>query len=205
MSTIRLGLDIAFVSTDGIPFGASLQPLQLQPHLALGSLGLTVFIATVVALTAVSAFVLQGRAADNRRRIAIGGGLIYAVALLSFWAGVRILFWRFAAEFPSDLPFVLPIMIGVGMLFITQWGGATILYLSYRFRIAGVWLFATTWGTVYAFLFVGGEGTPTFFLILWLIYFGPATLGVLAVLAGTELAVRNRERLITIVQGITED
>ena len=60
MSTIRLGLDIAFVSTDGIPLGASLQPLQLQPHLALGSLGLTVFIATVVALTAVSAFVLQG-------------------------------------------------------------------------------------------------------------------------------------------------
>lgn len=100
--------------------GASLQPLQLQPHLALGSLGLTVLIATVVALTAVSAFVLQGRAADNRRRIAIGGGLIYAVALLSFWAGVRILFWRFAAEFPSDLPFVLPIMIGVGMLFITR-------------------------------------------------------------------------------------
>jgi len=137
MSTIRLGLDIAFVSGGGIPLGASLQPLQLQPHLALGSLGLTVLIATVVALTAVSAFVLQGRAAGNRRRIAIVGGLIYAVALLSFWAGVRILFWRFAAEFPSDLPFVLLIMIGVGMLFITQWGGATILYFTYRFVSLG--------------------------------------------------------------------
>jgi hypothetical protein len=205
MSGIQQGVAIAFVSTGGIPLGASLLPLQLQPHLALGSLGLTVLIATVVALTAVSAFVLQGRAAGNRRRIAIVGGSIYAVVLLSIWAGVRILFWRFAAEFPSDIPFVLPIMMGVGVLFMTQWGGATILYFSYRLHIAGIWLFATTWGTVYAFLFVGGEGTPTFFLILWLIYFGPATLGVLAVLTGTELAVRNRKRLITIVRGITED
>lgn len=205
MFGIQQGVPIAFVSTGGIPLRASLLPLQLQPHLALGSLGLTVLIATVVALTAVSAFVLQGRAAGNRRRIAIVAGSIYAVVLLSIWAGVRILFWRFAAEFPSDIPFVLPIMMGVGVLFITQWGGATILYFSYRFRIAGIWLFATTWGTVYAFLFVGGEGTPTFFLILWLIYFGPATLGVLAVLTGTELAVRNRKRLITIVRGIDED
>ena len=169
------------------------------PDPALGSRLLTVLVATFPALIAVVLLSLGRRLKADLIRFAVGGGIGYAVTLLSIWAGVRVLFWRFAAEFPESLPLVLPIVVGVGTLFAGQWSVATLLFISYRLRTAAVWLFGVTWFTVYAFLFVGGEGSATFLLLIWLFGIGPMLFAPLLVLAGGEFAIRHRE---TVASGI---
>jgi hypothetical protein len=164
--------------------------MQATPDPALGSRLPTVLVATLPALTAVALLYLGRRSRADPVRFAAAGGAGYAVALLTVWAGTRVLFWRFAAEFPESLPFVFPVVVGVGALFVGQWSVATLLFVSYRLRTAALWLFGVTWFTIYGFLFVGGEGSATFLLLVWLFGIGPMTFAPLLLLAGAEVAVR---------------
>ena len=164
--------------------------LQGAPHSALGGHAESAVAAVPAALVVAAGPLLGRRLAVDRWRFAAAGGAAYAAAMLLVWAGFRLVFWRFAAEFPASVPIVAVVVTAAATLFVLQWGAATLAFLSVRLYGAVVWLSGVTWTTVYAFSFVGGEAGATFLLALWAFSVGPATFLPLAAVAGVEYVGR---------------
>jgi hypothetical protein len=161
------------------------------PHHALGGPVPTAVVATVAASACVAGLFAGLRAGVDRRRLAVGGGVGYAAALLAAWAAVRLLFWRFAGDF-SDPGAALSLAVLVGTVVVVlgaQWAAAAVLFATYRTRTAVVWLFAATWVTTYAYLQVGGESGGVFLLLIWALGVGPGLLCTLVALVGGEVVV----------------
>jgi hypothetical protein len=65
---------------------------------------------------------VAGRSDVGLRRTA-GGGATYGVRL-SVWAGIRGLFWRFAAESPESTPRLLLVVLAAGAAYERDTNGA---------------------------------------------------------------------------------
>lgn len=166
--------------------------VQLTAHNALRSpVGSSLLALAIAFVSAAGVVVLRCRDADGRAALLIGG-TAHAVVLLVVWAGVRVRFWHHPVPVPESIPVAVPVVGAAFVLFCTQWIAAAVLSLSYRLRSPVVWLVGVTWYTAYAHTFVGNEGGALFALFSWVLVIGPATLGVLAVLAGSEYVVRRR-------------
>lgn len=166
--------------------------LQSTPHNALGDPGLSSLLSVALAIVPAVVVIVARRFDVDLRRTVVVGGAMYGGVLLSVWAGIRVLFWRFAAEFPESIPILLFVVLAAGTVFFLQWSAAAVLFLSYRLQSAVVWLFGVTWVTSYAWFFVGGEAGATFYLFIWAFSIGPATLGALVIVVGGEFVIRRR-------------
>lgn len=82
---------------------------QLTPRHAFDPT-LTTGVAVVVPVGAV-ALAVVGRRFSTRCRLLVGGGATYATTMLSLWAGVRLVFWRFAFDPVRDAPAVVPVLV----------------------------------------------------------------------------------------------
>ena len=166
--------------------------LQLAAHNALRSPIVSALLALGIALVSAGGVAVTHRCDADRRAALLVGGSAHAAGMLAVWVGVRLCFWRHPAPLPESLPVVLPVVGVAFLLFSVQWIAAAVLSLSYGLQSAVVWLVGVTWYTVYAATFVGNEGGALFALFSWVLVIGPATLTLLAVLAGGERVVRRR-------------
>lgn len=162
------------------------------PHHALGGPLETAVVATVTAGACTAGLIAGARAGVSRRRLGAAGGLGYAAVLLTLWATVRLLFWRFPGV-PAGIEgtrLFVAVVGAVTVVLLAQWAAVTVLFVSYRLWTAVVWLFATGWVTAYTYLQVGGESGGVFLLLLWALSIGPGLLVGLGLLAAGEAAVR---------------
>ncbi|GAB3327148.1 hypothetical protein EI982_15615 [Haloplanus rallus] len=162
------------------------------PHHALGDPLLTGAVATAVA-TVVTGVACRSRRADARAA-ALRGGVAYGVGFLLLWAGVRLLFWRFAVD-PRDSPLVAVLIVGGATLALAVQGGLPLfLHASRGLWTPVAWLFGASWVCAYTFLRVGGEAGAFFLLALWTLAVVPGALLGLAALCGLELGGRRVRR-----------
>jgi hypothetical protein len=110
--------------------------------------------------------------------------------MLSLWAGVRLVFWRFAFDPVGDAPLVGPILVGFAIVIAGQFVLPVYLLVSYGTWTPLVWLFGVTWALGEFVLLVGGESGGLFALLVWVVGLLPPCLGVLVVTAGGELLLR---------------
>lgn len=165
--------------------------LQIALQNALGSPVASSLLGLLIALTTVAGVTVEKYSPFTRVQHIALGGVVYAIVLVSIWAGVRTPFRRdILSVIPlHEVPLMLLIITGAALLFFIQWSLAAVMFLRKRLWSALVWLFGVTWFTAYAFVFVGGEGGPFFVLLTWMLAIGPATLGVLGIVAGIEFVM----------------
>jgi hypothetical protein len=161
---------------------------QLTPRHAFDPT-LTTVVAVVVAVGAVVVPVV-GRRFQTRRQLLAGGGVAYATTMLGLWAGVRLVFWRFAFDPVGDAPFVAPVLVGFGIVIAGQFAVPVYLFVSHKTWTPLVWLFGVTWALGEFVLLVGGESGGLFALLVWVVGLLPPCLGVLVVTTGGELLLR---------------
>lgn len=161
---------------------------QLTPHHALDPT-LTTVIGVVVAAGAVVLTVV-GRRFATRRQLLVGGGTAYATTILGLWAGVRLVFWRFAFDPVRDAPVVAPVLVGFAVVIAGQFVLPAYLLVNHKTWTPLVWLFGVTWALGEFVLLVGGESGGLFALLVWTVGLLPPCLGVLVVTTGGELLLR---------------
>jgi len=161
---------------------------QLTPRHALDPT-LTTVVAVVAAIGAVGLPVV-GRRLSTRRPLLAGGGAVYATAMLGLWAGVRLVFWRFAFDPVGDAPVVVPVLVGFAIVIAGQFVLPVYLLVSHETWTPLVWLFGVTWALGEFVLLVGGESGGLFALFVWVVGLLPPCLGVLVVTTGGELLLR---------------
>lgn len=162
------------------------------PHHALGGPLPTAVVATGVASLCAAVLVFGRRAGVGYRTLAVGGGFGYVTVLLTCWALVRLLLWRFTSGMsdPDSAPALAALFTAIVAVLAAQWAIATVLFVVYRVQIAVGWLFLVAWVTTYSYLQVGGESGGLFLLLIWALGIGPALLCALGVLAGSEVLLR---------------
>ena len=161
---------------------------QLTPRHAFDPT-LTTGVAVVVAVGAV-ALAVVGRRFSTRRQLLVGSGAAYATTMLGLWAGVRLVFWRFAFDPVGDAPVVAPVLVGFAIVIAGQFVLPVYLFVSHETWTPLVWLFGVTWALGEFVLLVGGESGGLFALLVWVVGLLPPCLGVLVVTTGGELLLR---------------
>ncbi|WP_390209121.1 hypothetical protein [Halobellus marinus] len=161
---------------------------QLTPRHAFDPT-LTTGVAVVVAVGAV-ALAVVGRRFSTRRQLLVGSGATYATTMLGLWAGVRLVFWRFAFDPVGDAPLVAPVLVGFAIVIAGQFVLPVYLLVSHETWTPLVWLFGVTWVLGEFVLLVGGESGGLFALLVWVVGLLPPCLGVLVVATGGELLLR---------------
>jgi hypothetical protein len=161
---------------------------QLTPRHAFDPT-LTTVVAVVVAIGAVVLPVV-GRRFSTRRQLLVGGGAAYATTMLGLWAGVRLVFWRFAFDPVGDAPVVAPVLVGFAVVIAGQFVLPVYLFVRHKTWTPLVWLFGVTWALGEFILLVGGESGGLFALLVWVVGLLPPCLGVLVVTTGGELLLR---------------
>ena len=161
---------------------------QLTPRHAFDPT-LTTGVAVVVAVGAVVLAVV-GRRFSTRRQLLVGGGATYATTMLGLWAGVRLVFWRFAFDPVGDAPAVIPVLVMFAIVIAGQFVLPVYLLVSHETWTPLIWLFGVTWALSEFVLLVGGESGGLFALLVWVVGLLPACLGVLVVTTGGELLLR---------------
>ncbi|MFC7078242.1 hypothetical protein [Haloarcula halophila] len=148
---------------------------------------------TVVAvIAAVGAVILSvtGRRFVTKRQLLVGGGATYATVMLGLWAGVRLIFWRFAFDPVGDALIVAPVLVGFALVIAGQFVVPVYLLVTHDIWTSLVWLFGVTWAFGEFVLLVGGESGGLFTLLVWVAGLLPLCLGVLVVTTGSELLFR---------------
>lgn len=163
---------------------------QSAPHHAFDPT-LTTVVALGAAVAAV-AVLLVGRRGSTTR-LFVGGGAAYAVTMLGLWAGVRLVFWRFAFDPVGDAPVVVPVLLAIGAVIAGQFVVPAYLVVRYSAWTPLVWLFGVTWGLGEFVLLVGGESGGVFALLVWVVGLLPPCLGVLIAATGGELLLRRAD------------
>jgi hypothetical protein len=130
---------------------------HLTPHHAFDPT-LTTGVAVVVALGGV-ALAVVGRRFSTRRQLFVGGGATYATTMLGLWAGVRLVFWRFAFDPVGDAPVVVPVLVGFAIVIAGQFVLPVYLLVSHEVWTPLIWLFGVTWALGEFVLLVGGESS----------------------------------------------
>jgi hypothetical protein len=166
-------------------------PVQSTPHSPFDPTLMTA-VAVAVAAAAVGLSV-GGRRVSTRRRLLVGGGAAYGTTVLCLWAGVRLVFWRFAFDPVGDAPVVVPVLTVFGVVIAGQFVLSTYLFVAHGTWTPLVWLFGVTWALVEFVLMVGGESGGLFALLVWTVALLPACLGVLVVTTGGELLLRRAD------------
>jgi hypothetical protein len=161
---------------------------QLTPRHAFDPM-LTTVVAVMTAVGTVVVSVIGWRFV-TRRQLLVGGGATYAIVMLGLWAGVRLLFWRFAFDPVGDAPIVAPVLIGFALVIAGQFILPVYLLITHEMWTPLVWLFGVTWAFGEFILLVGGESGGLFTLLVWVVGLLPLCLGVLAVTTGGELLLR---------------
>lgn len=161
---------------------------QLTPHHAFDPTVTTV-VAVVVAVGAVTLPVVGRRFLTRRQLLAVGGAA-YATTMLGLWAGVRLVFWRFAFDPVEDALIVAPVLVGFAIVIAGQFVVSVYLFVSYKTWMSLVWLFGVTWALGEFVLLVGGESGGLFALLVWVVGLLPMCLGGLVVMTGGELLLR---------------
>jgi hypothetical protein len=161
---------------------------QLTPRHAFDPM-LTTVVAVMTAVGTVVVSVIGWRFV-TRRQLLVGGGATYAIVMLGLWAGVRLLFWRFAFDPVGDAPIVAPVLIGFALVIAGQFVLPVYLLITHEMWTPLVWLFGVTWAFGEFILLVGGESGGLFTLLVWVVGLLPLCLGVLAVTTGGELLLR---------------
>jgi hypothetical protein len=162
-------------------------PTQTTPH---GPFDPALMTAVAVAVAVASVGVsVGGRRFSTRRRLLVGGGAAYATTVLCLWAGVRLVFWRFAFDPVGDAPVVVPVLVVIAGQFVLS----TYLFVTHGTWTSLVWLFGVTWALIEFVLMVGGESGGLFALLVWTVALLPACLGVLIVTTGGELLLRRAD------------
>jgi hypothetical protein len=161
---------------------------QLTPRHAFDPT-LTTGIAVVVAVGAV-ALAVVGRRFSTRRQLLFGGGATYATTMLGLWAGVRLVFWRFAFDPVGDAPAVVPVLVVFAIVIAGQFVLPVYLLVNHKTWTPLIWLFGVTWALGEFVLLVGGESGGLFALLVWVVGLLPPCLGVLVVATGGELLLR---------------
>lgn len=173
----------AFAESDATPSVVSVPSslLQASSRPAVGGRASTLGVAVLVGVVVAVSLAVARRRGVEFRRLAVVGGVAYAVTLVGFWLAIRVLFWRLDLELLGSVWVSVP-LAAVGVLLSCQWCVAVVGFVRYRLSTAVVWVFGLTTFTVDAFATVGGEGGPVVFLLFWLFAVGPASLiGLLAV------------------------
>ena len=166
---------------------------QLTPRHAFDPT-LTTGVAVVVALGAV-ALAVVGRRFSTRRQLLVGGGAAYATTMLGLWAGVRLVFWRFAFDPVGDAPAVVPVLVVFAIVIAGQFVLPVYLLVKHKMWTPLIWLFGVTWALGEFVLLVGGESGGLFALLVWVVGLLPPCLGVLVVTTGGELLLRRFDLL----------
>ena len=161
---------------------------QLTPRHAFDPT-LTTVVAVVAGLSAVVLAVVCRRLFTKRQLLA-SGGAAYATTMLGLWAGVRLVFWRFAFDPVGDAPLVAPVLVGFATVLAGQFVLPAYLFGSHETWTPLVWLFGVTWAFGEFVLLVGGESGGLFALLVWVTGLLPLCLGVLVVVTGGELLLR---------------
>jgi hypothetical protein len=172
----------------GIPTWKGAVLGQLTPRHAFDPT-LTTVVAVVIAVVAV-ALVVVGRRFSTNRQLLIGGGATYATTMLGLWAGVRLVFWRFAFDPVADAPAVVPVLVVFAIVIAGQFVLPAYLLVSHETWTPLIWLFGVTWALGEFVLLVGGESGGLFALLVWVVGLLPPCLGVLVVATGGELLLR---------------
>ena len=166
---------------------------QLTPRHAFDPT-LTTGVAVVVAVGAV-ALAVVGRRFSTRRQLLVGGGATYATTMLGLWAGVRLVFWRFAFDPVGDAPAVVPVLVVFAIVIAGQFVLPVYLLVNHKMWTPLIWLFGVTWALGEFVLLVGGESGGLFALLVWVVGLLPPCLGVLVVTTGGELLLRRFDLL----------
>lgn len=157
-----------------------------SPDPVLGSMTLTIGVSIILAAVLV-ALPLLGRSQLVSRRLALGGGLGYALVCLAAWAGARAVTDAFVSgliEQPASL--VVLVVVGAVVLGVQA---AVPIYLYDRWGLVAplAGLFGATSLILVTFLQVRGESDP---LGLYVLVFGPMAIGLLVVVGLGEIAIR---------------
>ncbi|WP_324760936.1 hypothetical protein [Haloarcula montana] len=161
---------------------------QLTPRHAFDPT-LTTVVAVMAAVGTVILSVI-GRRFVTRRQLLVGGGATYATVMLSLWAGVRLIFWRFAFDPVGDALIVAPVLVGFALVIAGQFVLPVYLLVTHETWTPLVWLFGVTWAFGEFILLVGGESGGLFTLLVWVVGLLPLCFGVLVVTTGGELFFR---------------
>lgn len=164
---------------------------QLTPRHAFNPT-LTTLLAVLVSL-ATAALVVIGRQFLTRRQLLVSGGAAYALTMLGLWAGVRLVFWKFAFNPIKDASVVVPMLVGIAIIIAGQFVVPAYLFVSKKIWMPLAWLFIVTWALGEYILLVGGESGGLFALLVWVIGLLPPCLGVLLVVTGGELFFRRAD------------
>ncbi|MFC4450226.1 hypothetical protein [Halorussus aquaticus] len=157
-----------------------------SPDPVLGSDALNVGVATLVAgLFVALPYVLRNR--FDRRRLAVVGGLAYAVVCLGAWAGARFVADAFVAGMTADPAVFAGWTLAGAVVLGAQ--AAVPYYCFARWRLVAplAALFAVTVLILPPFLSVRGESDP---LALYALVFGPLLVGLTCLGGLAEYAVR---------------
>lgn len=110
--------------------------------------------------------------------------------MLGLWAGVRLVFWRFAFDPVGDAPAVVPVLVVFAVVIAGQFVFPVYLLVSHETWTPLIWLFGVTWAFGEFVPLVGGESGGLFALLVWVVGLLPPCLGVLVVTTGGELLLR---------------
>lgn len=157
-----------------------------SPDPVLGSIELTVAVSVVAAALVASLPVVFRDELPPPRRLALGGGLGYALFALAAWTGARAATDAFVVS-PVERPGAFVVLLAVGAVVLAV-QAAVPLYLYARWRLVTplVGLFGATTLVLTVFLQVRGESDP---LALYALFFGPLVVGILVLVALTEAGV----------------
>ena len=158
-----------------------------SPDPVLGSVALTSGVSFVVATILVALPLLLRNRLPSARRLAFGGGLMYALISLGTWAGARIVTDAFVSSMVEN-PAILAGFLVLGTVVLgTQ--AAIPFYLHARWGLVTplVGLFGATHLVLFAFLQVRGETDP---LGLYSLFIGPLVIGIIVVAALAEIGIR---------------
>jgi len=164
---------------------------QLTPRHAF-SPTLTTLLAVLVSLVTVT-LVIIGRQFLTRHRLLVSGGAAYVLTMLGLWAGVRLVFWKFAFNWIEDASVVVPMLVGIVIIIAGQFVVPAYLFVNHKIWMPLGWLFIVTWALGESVLLVGGESGGLFTLLVWVIGLLPPCLCVLLVVTGGELFFRRTD------------
>ena len=162
--------------------------MQGSPDPILGSDALNVGVATLVGACFVGLpYALRSRVTEPRR-LALVGGLAYAVVCLGAWAGARLVADAFVGGMVADPGTFLGWILAGALVLGAQ--AAVPYYCLARWRLVAplAALFAVTVLVLPPFLSVRGESDP---LALYALVFGPLLVGLTCLGGLAEYAVRS--------------